>query len=190
MASLPGDGPLRVSGSQGMFALRQDGSRFLVMMPRAEADRFIGSVSGKLKPASEAAWQWLDIRGGIPWITAATQDQFVPQMINLEQLGGVSFAKGCYTGQEVVARAQHLGKVKRRMFVANVAAVAVAGDALYAEDLGAQAGGSVVNAAPSPDGGSDVLAVVHTESRERSVVHLKAPDGPTLSFLPSPDRSA
>ena len=130
------------------------------------------------------AWRWLDIRNGLPWITAATQDRLVPQMANLELLGGVSFDKGCYTGQEVVARTQHLGKVKRRMFLANVAAPAVAGDELYSEDLGDQASGVVVNAEASPDGGCDMLAAVHSSSRESSPVRLKSLAGPAVRFHP------
>jgi folate-binding protein YgfZ len=65
--------------------------------------------------ASEEAWTLQEIRAGRPLITAATQDQFVPQMVNLETLGGVDFKKGCYPGQEIVARAQYRGQVKRRM---------------------------------------------------------------------------
>ena len=103
-----------------------------------------------------------------------------------ELLGGVSFDKGCYTGQEVVARMQHLGKLKRRMFLANVAAAAAAGDELCSEDLGDQASGMVVNSEASPDGGHDLLAVVQTASREGSTVHLKSLAGPVLRFLPLP----
>jgi folate-binding protein YgfZ len=146
----------------------------------------MGQLSAKLKRVGAPAWQWLDVRRGIPWITAATQDRFLPQMANLELIGGVSFSKGCYTGQEIVARTQHRGKVKRRMFLANVGAAAAPGDELVAEDLGDQAGGTVVNAAPSPDGGCDVLAVTQIGSRERSTVHLKSRDGPVLRFLPLP----
>jgi tRNA-modifying protein YgfZ len=65
--------------------------------------------------ADEETWYLQEIRAGRPLITAATQDQFVPQMVNLEVLGGVDFQKGCYPGQEIVARAQYRGQVKRRM---------------------------------------------------------------------------
>jgi folate-binding Fe-S cluster repair protein YgfZ len=81
---------------------------------------------------------------------------------------------------------QHLGKLKRRMFLANVAAQAEAGDPLYSEDLGDQTSGIVVNAEASPDGGHDLLAVVQTASREGSTVHLNALDGPVLRFLALP----
>jgi len=107
-------------------------------------------------------------------------------MTNFELLGGINFQKGCYTGQEVVARMQHLGKLKRRMFLANVSAEAKAGDPLYSEDLGDQASGIVVNAEASPDGGYDLLAAVQTASREGSTVHLKSLSGPVLRFLALP----
>jgi len=179
----------------------------LVGAAGAEAERKLRGVSVRLKdgrllcalPAGDvpdalrgmqvaeaSLWRWLDIRRGLPLVTAATQDQFVPQMANLELLGGVSFEKGCYTGQEIVARAQHLGKVKRRMFLANVSAPARAGDPLYSEDLGDQTGGTVLNAEASPDGGYDLLAVVQAASRERSTFHHGSPSGPTLRFLPLP----
>jgi hypothetical protein len=66
--------------------------------------------------AQESAWHAADIRAGLPWVWASSQDLFVPQMVNLELLDGVNFQKGCYPGQEVVARSQYLGKLNRRMF--------------------------------------------------------------------------
>ncbi len=69
-------------------------------------------------PGNSAQWRYLDILSGIPWLTAETSEEFVPQMLNLDKLGGISFNKGCYTGQEVVARTHYLGKTKREMFLA------------------------------------------------------------------------
>ena len=70
------------------------------------------------RPAGTAAWRWLEIAAGQPRVVAATQEAFVPQMMNMEvpAVAGVSFTKGCYPGQEIVARTQYLGKVKRRMY--------------------------------------------------------------------------
>ena len=65
------------------------------------------------QPAHPGQWRYLDIMSGIPWLTTATSEQFIPQMLNLDQLGGISFSKGCYTGQEIVARTHYLGKAKR-----------------------------------------------------------------------------
>jgi folate-binding protein YgfZ len=103
--------------------------------------------------ADEAEWTLQEIRAGRPLITAATQDQFVPQMVNFEQLGGVDFKKGCYPGQEIVARAQYRGQVKRRM----VRAQAPAGVQLApGQEFN---GGTVVDVAPAGNG-SELLAVV------------------------------
>ena len=123
----------------------------------------------------------------MPWITAATQDQFVPQMANLELIGGVSFRKGCYPGQEIVARTQYLGKPKRRLFLAHVDAEAspAPGDTLVA-DGDEQSAGTVVNAAPAPNGGFDLLAVVQTASADSATVRLGSVRGPALRFRPLP----
>ena len=180
--------PHEVSSRSGTGTLiRLKDGRFVLASAPASAFELRQRLGGALQLTDARAWRWLDIRNGLPWITAATQDRLVPQMANFELIGGVSFDKGCYTGQEVVARTQHLGRgVKRRMFLANVAATAAAGDNLYSEALGDQASGMVVNAEASPDGGYDMLAVVQSSSREGSPVHFKSLDGPALRFLPLP----
>jgi tRNA-modifying protein YgfZ len=112
--------------------------------------------AGELKEAADAdevQWTLQEIRAGRPLITSATQDQFVPQMVNFEQIGGVDFKKGCYPGQEIVARAQYRGQVKRRM----VHATAPAGVAL--QPGGEFNGGMVVDVAPAQSG-SELLVVV------------------------------
>ncbi|MBI2289829.1 MAG: folate-binding protein YgfZ, partial [Betaproteobacteria bacterium] len=139
-------------------------------------------------PVGPAVWDWLDIRAGIPFITPATQDQFVPQMANLDAIGGVSFNKGCYPGQEIVARMHYLGRLKQRMYLASVAAdeAPQPGDKLYSADTGEQSCGMIVNAAAAPDGGFDMLAVMQIESAQRGEVHWKSPDGPRLKFSDLP----
>ena len=95
----------------------QIGDRTWVRLPDVDARRrwlCIGTGDPGVDGSVDAAlWRWLDIRSGLPRIVTATQDRFVPQMLNLEALGGVDFKKGCYPGQEVVARSQYLGKLKR-----------------------------------------------------------------------------
>jgi folate-binding Fe-S cluster repair protein YgfZ len=98
----------------------------------------------------------------------------------------VSFQKGCYPGQEIVARSQYLGKMKRRMFLAHVDTLAAPGDSLYSDDFPGQAVGTIVNAAPAPDGGFDVLAVAQTESAASRILHLKSGDGAPLALKPLP----
>ncbi len=166
--------------------IRLKDGRFVLASAPSTASALQRRLAGLLQSVDARAWRWLDIRNGVPLISASTQDRLVPQMANFELIGGVSFDKGCYPGQEVIARTQHLGKLKRRMFLANVAAPAAAGDDLYSEDLGDQASGVVVNAEASPDGGHDLLAVVQTASRDGSTVHLKSLTGPVLRFSPLP----
>ena len=162
-----------------------DGRR-LLLVPAETAAAAWSALAGSWKPVGSRAWQWLDIHHGIPLITQPTQDQLVPQMANLELIGGVSFKKGCYPGQEIVARTQYLGKVKRRMFRAHLEVEAAPGDALYSDDLGDQSSGLVVSAQPAPEGGYDVLAVAQLGSHDASTVRLKSPQGPALRFEPLP----
>ncbi|MBM3347814.1 MAG: folate-binding protein YgfZ [Betaproteobacteria bacterium] len=162
------------------------GGRWLLALPPDRAASAWPALARQLRPVGSAAWDWTDIRNGIAFVGARTQEQFIPQMANLELIGGVSFKKGCYPGQEIVARTQHLGKVKRRLYLANVQAAAVPGDELFGEDFAGQSNGMVAGAAPSPWGGTDVLAVVQRASAESSRVHLRSADGPALDFQPLP----
>ena len=128
------------------------------------------------------AWMRAMIAAGEAWITPATSEQFVPQMVNFEVIGGINFKKGCYPGQEVVARAHYRGAVKRRMYFARVGGLAHAGQPLFAADLGGQESGLIANAAPGADGESLVLAVLPITSRHSAAIHLGSPDGPLLAF--------
>ncbi len=124
-------------------------------------------------------WRRLEIASGVPLIEAATVDQFVPQMVNLELVGGVDFKKGCYPGQEIVARSQYRGTLKRRMFLFAVDATAGAGQEIFHSADPGQPAGLVVNAAPSA-GGATLLAEVKLAALEAGTLHLGAPDGPML----------
>jgi folate-binding protein YgfZ len=133
-------------------------------------------------PALDAdTWRWLEVSSGVPVIESATVDQFVPQMVNLELIGGVDFRKGCYPGQEVVARSQYRGTLKRRMFLFDVPAAAQPGQELFHSADPGQPAGLVANAAPSPFGGSRVLAEVKLAALDQGSLHLGAIDGPVLT---------
>jgi len=107
---------------------------------------------------SNAFWNWLEVRSGMGFIEAATQDRFVPQMVNLEALGGVDFKKGCFPGQEVVARSQYLGKLKRRTLLAHSAnGLAPAPGSDVISMVTQSPVGTVVSAALAPDGSLDCL---------------------------------
>lgn len=166
--------------------VRVGGDKFVLSLAPERAASVWEGLCRSATPVGAPVWDWLRLGGGIPMIVAATQEQFVPQMLNLEVIGGVSFQKGCYPGQEIVARSQYLGKIKRRMFLAHVDAEAAPGDPLYSADIEGQASGTVVNAAPAPGGGYDLLAVAQVDSAAHQVLHLKAADGAALTLRPLP----
>jgi folate-binding protein YgfZ len=130
--------------------------------------------------APAADWMLAEIRAGRPLIEQTTQDQFVPQMVNLELAGGVDFRKGCYPGQEVVARAQYRGAVKRRMVRLRGAALK-AGQELYSDDAPGQASGMVVNAA-----GDESLAVLQISTVESKSPVRPQPQAAPLEVLALP----
>jgi hypothetical protein len=162
-------------------------NRFEILAPPEQAITIWQALNdGNVKVGADR-WEWLAICAGEPMITTATQEQFVPQMINFEIIGGVNFQKGCYPGQEIVARTQYLGKLKRRMYLVNIAADAVAaGDSLFSSELEGQTSGTIVNAARSPNGGFDCLAVVQGESIDNRIIHFQSLDGPALQLLSLP----
>jgi tRNA-modifying protein YgfZ len=125
-------------------------------------------------------WLWLEAESGVPRIVAATADQFVPQMVNLESVGGVNFKKGCYPGQEVVARSQFRGTLKRRAFVVHGQAPLAPGQELFHSGDATQPCGMVVLAAPDPRGGWAGLAELKLSATEGGTVHAGAAGGPVL----------
>jgi folate-binding protein YgfZ len=188
LVGMPPGEPMRVARRDRVTIVSLAAERFLVTATSASAPQVWDRLASALRPVGAACWDWLEIASGWPWITAATQDQFVPQMANLELLGGVSFRKGCYPGQEIVARTQHLGRPKRRLYLAHVRAegIPVPSQPLYSSGLGDQAAGTVVNAAPAPGGGFDVLAVVQTASVAEDKVRLASRSGAELHFRDLP----
>ena len=175
----------QVSLASGMMVIRLPGDRCEIL---ARWDKAAAIVEPGWQNAGPEYWEWLDIRAGVPVITPATQEEFVPQMVNLDLIGGVSFEKGCYPGQEIVARMHFRGTLKQRMVLAHFQSdeKPAPGDKLYSADFGDQACGAVVNAAPSPDGSHDVLASIQISATEKGDVRWKAPEGPALKLLPLP----
>jgi len=118
----------------------------------------------------DALWQWGEVRSGVATVTAAIAGALVPQMLNYESVGGVNFKKGCYPGQEVVARSQFRGTLKRRTYLAHIAGRAVAGDEVFAALDAEQPVGLVVQAAPTPDGsGTDALVSLQTAASTQAL---------------------
>ena len=133
------------------------------------------------------AWRLSEIHAGIPQITLKTQEQFVPQMVNYELIGGVNFKKGCYPGQEIVARSQYLGKLKRRTALATIDSTdAAAGDEVFDLADPDQPCGMVVNAAANGAGGVDALVELKLASLEQGDIRLGSASGAALRFKPMP----
>jgi hypothetical protein len=133
-----------------------------------------------------ALWQWGEVRSGIATITAPIVEAFVPQMLNYESVGGVNFKKGCYPGQEVVARSQFRGTLKRRAFIVHADAELAAGQEVFQADDPEQPAGLVAQAAPAPDGGWDAIASLQLSAVQAGDLHAQRADGPRLHLLPLP----
>ena len=156
--------------------------RYLWIGPQEQAPALWTSVAALLPPCSPAAWHWTQIQAGLPQILEPTREKFVPQMVNYELIGGVNFRKGCYPGQEIVARSQYLGKLKRRMQIASAdAGVVPPGTEVFSAADPGQPCGMVVNAEIGPDGRLACLIEIKTELLG-SDIHLHSLEGPRLTF--------
>ncbi len=161
--------------------------RYEIIGPATNLIKLWEDFESKATRMSSSFWALQEIRAGIPSVFPETIEAFVPQMLNMQLIDGVSFTKGCYTGQEVVARMQYLGKLKRRMYLAHVEcdAAPLPGDELFAAgSTSGQGTGKVVDAQASGNG-YDLLAVIEIDSAENQAVYLGA-NGPqiTLAKLP------
>jgi folate-binding protein YgfZ len=177
---------LGVAHSEDAFAIALGEGRFDVFVAPERAPAIWQALAAKARPVASAAWDGLLVRAGIPVVLPETQDHFVPQMANMDALHGISFNKGCYPGQEVVARAHWVGKVKRRLFLAHVDATPALAQEVFSAAVSDQAAGQVANLAPAPGGGFDLLVVLREEARAANDVSLGGRDGPRLSFMDLP----
>lgn len=155
-------------------------ARFQVCLPDAAAPACWAALAAGAQPAPATAWRLLDIDAGQPAVYAPTLEAFVPQMVNLELIGGVSFRKGCYPGQEIVARMHYLGKPSRRMYRWQAAAAPAPGTPLL-DEAGREVG-TVVDAQRAADG-ARLLAVVQ---RGKDSAALRLPGGEPLAGLDLP----
>jgi len=176
-----------VINTQDSMVIRLPGDRYEIVAAN-KSPGIVESLSDGAEKADPDYWDWLDIRTGVAVILPATQEAFVPQMVNLDLIGGVSLTKGCYPGQEIVSRMHYRGTLKQRMYLANIAGSdrPQPGEKLYSSDFGEQACGTIVNAARSPEGGHDVLAVIQIASAERGDVRWNSPSGARLKFMQLP----
>ncbi len=147
--------------------------RWLLAQPAADAPPALPALAPQ-------AWAWLEVQSGIARISAATVEHFVPQMVNLEVVGGVNFQKGCYPGQEIVARSQYRGTLKRRAMLFDSAAALAAGQEVFHSADPSQPAGLVALAAPRATGGSSALVEIKLSALDAGSLHLGAADGPVL----------
>ena len=154
--------------------------------PRALLVAPVGSPAPQGQPLSLALWQLSEVRSGVATLTQPIFEAFVPQMVNYESVGGVNFKKGCYPGQEIVARSQFRGTLKRRTYLVHVdaAELAVGTEVFNANDAD-QPVGTVVQTAASPNGGLDALVSLQIASAEEAL-HAGSTSGPTLNLQPLP----
>lgn len=167
----------------------QPGTRFEIVGTVANISTLWTQLSEQATPVGHGSWELLDIHAALPEVVSETQEAFVPQMLNLQGINALSFKKGCYPGQEIVARMHYLGKLKRRMFLGHTAEdlEITAGDSLFAEgSASAQGVGKVVRAQANPEGGVDLLAVIEISSAEQLKLRLNNVDGPLLKLLELP----
>ncbi|MDX1698492.1 MAG: hypothetical protein R3308_09410 [Thiohalobacterales bacterium] len=180
-----------VAHSNGTTIIRVPGihPRFELYATSLDAAKSMwNAINVHAAPVGEPVWRLLEIQAGIPNIFAATAEMFVPQMVNLQLIDGVSFRKGCYPGQEIVARMQYLGTLKRRMYLGHIERDTPVrpGDELYSPADSAQAAGRIVDAQPHPDGGQLALAVLQIGATAAGELFLDGPGGAVFSLQPLP----
>ncbi|SDO26576.1 hypothetical protein SAMN04489798_2496 [Pseudomonas arsenicoxydans] len=172
--------------NDGLIAIRVSPERAELWVAADQADAIKGKLSAQLAEGSLNQWLLGQIRAGIGQVMPSTRELFIPQMLNLQAVGGVSFKKGCYTGQEIVARMQYLGKLKRRLYrlTLDASELPEPGTQLFSPTHGSSIG-EVVLAANGPQN-IELLAVLQAEAAEGGDIHLGALEGPALYLLDLP----
>ncbi|MDD1015875.1 YgfZ/GcvT domain-containing protein [Pseudomonas rubra] len=175
-----------VTRHNGLIAIAVSPIRTELWVPVEQAEAVQTQLAAQLANAELNDWLLGQIRAGIGQVMAQTRELFIPQMINLQAVGGVSFKKGCYTGQEIVARMQYLGKLKRRQYRVALAddTPPAPGTEVFSPTHGSSVG-EVVLAARS-DQGCELLAVLTADAVEDNNLHLGSPEGPRLTLLTLP----
>lgn len=171
-----------------------DAASLVFLHPGAGQPRTLWCApTGTAAPAGPALaldlWHWLSVQSGIAMITQPIVEAFVPQMLNYESVGGVSFKKGCYPGQEVVARSQFRGTLKRRAYLAHTRGTPVVGQEVFHASDADQPCGMVAACAPHPTAGFDVIVSMQTAAAANAGdgrLTLGSAVGAALTLLPLP----
>lgn len=157
----------------------------LCLAPAAAEEAWQKLTAAGAQAASGSAWTLADIADGIVWVVSGTQEEFVPQMANMELIDAVSFKKGCYPGQEIVARTQYLGKLKRRAYRMQLPVAAVVGEDVYSPEMHGQPSGKIALVAASGPDRWEALVVAQIASVPHGL-HLHSAEGPALTLLELP----
>ena len=173
--------PMQLTHAPEATLLCLEPTRFILAVAKSHAETTWEALSKTLRPVGSPVWQWLDIKAGQPLITLATTETFVPQMLDFDKIGGVNFKKGCYPGQEVVARARYLGEIKRHLYEIQTDHPVKAGSRIYTRTESDQACGSIVNASPAPGNTYVALAVIRAEYAEPQVLRFESDETKVLA---------
>jgi folate-binding protein YgfZ len=171
------------------YRLNDGSGRCLIAMEPNAARELQRALAEKLDRIDPEVWRLRDIETGFPEVTAATSEEFLPQMLNLDILGGIGFKKGCYTGQEIIARTHYLGQVKRRMFRlrAFTESTPSAGTPIFdTAETEPKSIGQIVSAAPESPASCQLLAVMGLDHAHSGNLRLQRPDGTKAELLPLP----
>ncbi|MDR0736830.1 MAG: folate-binding protein [Zoogloeaceae bacterium] len=170
----PEDAMLGVSAQDETTLIRLPDGRCLLAAPQSLLKEYAERFAAQLPTVDASYWQWRDICAALPWIDNATAEAFVPQMLDFEKTG-VSFQKGCYPGQEIIARAQYLGEVKRHLYRLFASRPMLPGEDLYADSEPRQAVGKVIAAAPVPnDPGRHAALAVLQDAHAHDIAPIQA----------------
>lgn len=172
--------------NDGLIAIRVSPERAELWVAADQAETIKGKLSTQLAEGNLNQWLLGQIRAGIGQVMPSTRELFIPQMLNLQAVGGVSFKKGCYTGQEIVARMQYLGKLKRRLYrlTLDASELPEPGTPLFSPTHGSSIGEVVLAATAGQN--IELLAVLQAEAAEGGDIHLGALEGPALNLLDLP----
>ena len=168
-----------------------DSGSLVVLPPAGSTSRALwcapaGSTPPDFSSIELSQWHWLSVRSGVAMITQPIFEAFVPQMLNYESVGGVNFKKGCYPGQEVVARSQFRGTLKRRAYIVHADAELSVGQEVFHSADAEQPCGLVASAAPAPAGGFDAIVSIQTAAAAEGHLTAVSASGPLLTLLPLP----
>ncbi|MBY8948510.1 folate-binding protein YgfZ [Pseudomonas sp. SH10-3B] len=175
-----------VARTEHLIAIRVSPARAELWVPAEHADSVRSQLAAQLTQAELNDWLLGQIRAGIGQVMPQTRELFIPQMLNLQAVGGVSFKKGCYTGQEIVARMQYLGKLKRRLYrlSLNAAELPEPGTPLFSPSHNSAIGEVVI--AAKADQVIELLAVLQAEAADSGDVHIGTLEGTNLQLLDLP----